>query len=179
MEKERRKGRAIVFAMALALAVAAALAMLLLLPDKGEGNGIISSVSAGKGASASGKPDAAPFLMSDASPSSRPGAVASSLPEEGAREEVPASSVRISGLPEETLSLLRCTEGQLAEELKEFFNANGFADVSEAAYEGETVISHGERSVSAFFSLERDGGAYEICCVYSRDDDSRAIDIWE
>ncbi len=177
-QEEKRGKWVLAFAMALALMVAV-LGMILFLPDKEEGNGIVSSVAAQKDASLSGEQDARISLAPEASSSSRPGDAASSPPEEGAREEMPASSVRITGLPGEVLSLLHCTEGRLAEEMKGFFNANGFADVAEAEYEGETVISHGDCSVSAFFSLERDGDIYEVCCIYRRDAGSRTMDIWE
>lgn len=180
MEKEGRRNKWVLLSvMAFAFIIVAVLGMLHFLPDKEEGNGIVSSVAAQKDASLSGEQDARISLAPEASSSSRSGDAASSPPEEVAREEKPASSVRITGLPGEVLSILHCTEGQLAGEMKGFFNASGFADVAEAAYEGETVISHRDRSVSAFFSLERDGDIYEICCIYSRDDGSRTMDIWE
>ncbi len=180
MEKEGRRNKWVLLSvMALAFIIVAVLGMLLFLPDKEEGDGIVSSVAAQEDASPSREYGASASPVPEASSSSPPEIAASSLTGKGAQEEMPASSVRITGLPGEVLSLLHCTEGQLAGEMKEFFNASGFADVEEAAYEGETVISHGDRSVSAFFSLERDGDIYEVCCIYSRDAGSRAIDIWE
>lgn len=180
MEKEGRRNKWVLLsAIILMLVTAAVLGMLLFIPDKEEGNGIVSSVAAQKDASLPGEQETRPSLVPEATASSTSETAASSPPEEGAQEEMPASSVRITGLPGEVLSFLHCTERRLAEEMKEFFNANGFADVGEAAYEGETVISHGDHSVSAFFTLERDGDVYEICCIYSRDDGSRTMDIWE
>lgn len=94
------------------------------------------------------------------------------------KQEV-ASDINILNLQKEAISLLNCTEEQLAEEIKEFLNANGFADVVEVVYEKEIVISHADNTVSAGFYLQREDVTYEICCIYNRDNDTRTVVVWE
>lgn len=95
------------------------------------------------------------------------------------REQEASDSVKIVDLSEEALTLLACTKEQLAEEIKEFLNANGFADIREVVYEKEIVISHGDDTVSAGFYLQRNGETYEICCIYDRKNFSRSMMVWE
>ena len=176
-EKRQEKG-VLLFAIVFVVFLAMVIGVLLFLPEREEKSGIISSVLAEEDVSASPERETDYSSMPETASSPTPESIASSLPEDK-EEKTPPSSVKILGLPEEVLSLLHCTERKLAGEMKEFFNANGFADVAEVAYEKETVISHGDNSVSACFSLEREGEAYEVCCIYSRDSEERSIVIWE
>lgn len=95
------------------------------------------------------------------------------------REQEAPASVDIVDLSEEVMTLLDCTEEQLAGEIKEFLNANGFADVREVVYEKEIVISHEDDTVSAGFYLQREGEIFEICCIYDRKNHSRSMIVWE
>lgn len=95
------------------------------------------------------------------------------------QEKVVSSSIRISGLQEETLQLLQCTKRQLVSEIREFLNSNGFADVTEVVYGNEIVISHADNSVSVVFYLQGEGVPYEICCIYDRENDFRTMVVWE
>lgn len=134
--------------------------VLLLLPGKREEKRIMSSVSEEK-------------LIVSASPIPEiPEVTPSYMPED---REV-SSAINILDLQEEVVSLLHCTEEQLAGEIKEFLNANGFADVEEVFYEKEIIISHADNTVTVGFYLQREDETYEICCIYNRDTNIRTIE---